>query len=117
MKVCVLAFTMLMAAISHAQVRPTEGFVPDSATAVVIAEAVLIPIYGKERIQSERPFTATLKDDVWSISGTLHCPAPNTGDISGAHPKARAFQNCMGGVATVEISKVDAHIISMIHGK
>jgi NTF2 fold immunity protein of polymorphic toxin system component len=54
---------------------PKAGFVPDSKTAVAVAEAVLTPIYGKEQIESERPFTATLKQGVWTIEGTklLRC--------------------------------------------
>jgi hypothetical protein len=34
---------------------PRDGFVPDSATAVKIAEAVLVPVYGREKIESEYP--------------------------------------------------------------
>ena len=82
--------------------RPKSGYVPDSATAVKIAEAVLVPVYGEKQTLAERPFTATLKEDVWTIEGTLHCP-----DGSG----------CFGGVAIVQISKLDGRIISMTHGK
>ncbi len=97
--------------------RPKEGFVPDSTTAVVIAEAVLIPVYGREQIESERPLTAILKGDVWTVSGTLPCPDRKTDGASGANPKSKTLRVCDGGVAVVEISKVDAHIISMTHGK
>jgi hypothetical protein len=41
--------------------KPAGGFVPNADTAVKIAEAVLVPVYGKDRIESERPFTAKLK--------------------------------------------------------
>ena len=53
--------------------RPASGYVPDSATAVQIAEAVLIPVYGKKEIESERPFTAKLEKNMWTVSGTLRC--------------------------------------------
>jgi hypothetical protein len=33
-----------------------------------------MPVYGKKQIESEEPFTAQLKDDVWTVSGTLRCP-------------------------------------------
>jgi len=33
--------------------RPADGCVPDAITAVKIAEAVLIPVYGKKQIASE----------------------------------------------------------------
>jgi hypothetical protein len=35
-------------------VRPRGGFVPDAKTAEKIAEAVLIPVYGEEKISRER---------------------------------------------------------------
>jgi NTF2 fold immunity protein len=55
--------------------KPTDGFVPDSQTAVKIAEAVLIPVYGEKQIRSEEPFTAELKGVVWTVGGTLRCPS------------------------------------------
>jgi hypothetical protein len=87
--------------------RPNEGYVPDSTTAVKIAEAVLTPVYGKDQIASEQPFNAKLKDGVWTVSGTLHCP----------DGKGGMGTQCDGGVAVVRILKVDGHIISMIHYK
>jgi hypothetical protein len=44
-----------------ASYKPKVGYVPDATTATRIAEAVLIPVYGKKQIESERPFTATLE--------------------------------------------------------
>jgi hypothetical protein len=38
-----------------------EGFDADKETATKIAEAVLIPVDGKDSIEDEKPFTATLK--------------------------------------------------------
>jgi NTF2 fold immunity protein len=82
--------------------KPPAGFVPAGVVAVQIAEAVLIPIYGKEQIDSEKPFTANLRGDVWTVLGTLRCPDGNL---------------CDGGVAVVRISKTDARILSVMHGK
>jgi NTF2 fold immunity protein len=87
--------------------RPPSGYVPDSATAVQIAEAVLVPIYGKKQIESEKPFTATLEGDVWTVGGTLRCPDGKGGTTT----------KCDGGVAVVKISKMDARILFVIHGK
>jgi hypothetical protein len=87
--------------------KPKPGYVPDSSTAVRIAEAVLIPVYGEKQIASERPFTATLKDDVWTVSGTLHC----------SDGKSGISTYCDGGVASVKIAKGTGRILSMIHGK
>ena len=49
---------------------PPRGFVPDSATAVRIAIAAWIPIYGESLITAEKPFAATLKDSVWTVTGS-----------------------------------------------
>jgi hypothetical protein len=75
---------------------PKDGFVPNAQTAIAIAEAVLIPIYGRRHIHSERPFTASLKDGIWTVGGSL--------------PSGYA-----GGVAVVELAKQDARIIRVVH--
>jgi hypothetical protein len=87
--------------------RPESGYVPDSNTAVKVAEAVLAPVYGEKQIESERPFTAKLKDGVWTVTGTLRCPDGKGGTTT----------SCDGGVAEVRISKNDARILFMLHGK
>src|SRR5271156_591451 len=84
-----------------------NSFVPDANTAVRVAEAVLTPVFGKKQIESERPFTAQLEGEKWIVSGTLSCP----------DGKGRRTTSCVGGVAGVEISKSDARILSMTHGK
>lgn len=81
--------------------RPTDGFVPNSDTAVKIAEAVLIPVYGEATIKRERPLTATRKGNVWTVAGTLNCGAPQ----------------CLGGTAVVKISKTSGEILFMTHYK
>jgi len=73
-------------------------YVPDGEAAIKIAEAVLVPIYGKRIIESERPFRAELRDDVWYVRGNLP-------------------EGYVGGVAMVALSRIDAHIISVGHGK
>ena len=78
---------------------PPNGFVPDSGTAVRIAVAVWIPIYGASQIRSEQPYVATLKDGVWTVTGTL----------------PRQFN--LGGVATARISKRDGRILFVLHGQ
>jgi len=78
---------------------PPNGFVPDSGTAVRVAVAVWIPIYGASQIRSEQPYVATLKDGVWTITGTL--------------PR----QYNLGGVAMARISKRDGRILFVLHGQ
>ena len=68
---------------AHSYVPP-NGAVPDGETAVAIAEAILIPIYGRDQILSERPFRAILKNEIWAVEGSL----------------PRGF--LLGGVAVVE---------------
>ena len=46
---------LLLTAAEAQSYAPKDGFVPDAMTAVKIAEAVLTPVYGKEKIESERP--------------------------------------------------------------
>ncbi len=105
MRICAsFCCILLLAALSLGQgYKPREGYVPDSATAIKVAEAVLIPVYGKKKIESEEPFTAKLKDGLWTVNGTLHCPDGK--------------EHCFGGVAEVKLSKDDARILAMSHYK
>jgi len=55
----VLSWSLIFATLMFGQgYKPRSGYVPDSASAIQIGEAVLIPIYGKKQIESEKPFTA-----------------------------------------------------------
>jgi hypothetical protein len=81
-------------------VKPKDGFVPNAETAVKIAEAVLIPVYGEKKISEERPFQATQQHNIWRVTGTLNC-APN----------------CKGGTAEVRISKTTGEILFVGHYK
>jgi hypothetical protein len=85
----------------EASVKPRGGFVPNAETAVKIGEAVLIPVYGEATINHERPFKATRQGDVWRVTGTVNCGAPQ----------------CMGGTAVVRISKASGEILFMGHYK
>lgn len=77
---------------------PPTGFVPDAKTAAAIAEAVWVPIYGAKKIQQEKPFSVTLRDNVWTVRGYLE-------------------PNVMGGTAIAEISRKDGRILRVIHEK
>jgi len=77
---------------------PPKGFVPDSVTAVRVAEAIWTPIYGEEQLRRQRPFRASLRQGVWHVAGTLPPGA-------------------VGGVAVAEISKRDARILRVSHGR
>jgi|ERR1039458_8450937 hypothetical protein len=78
---------------------PKNGFVPDEETAKKIAEAIWIPIYGKDVIDGEKPFQAELwHDTVWVVNGTL--------------PKGYS-----GGTAYITIRKSDCKISDVYHDK
>jgi hypothetical protein len=106
-----ISMTLLVTSLAFCQSDvayvPAAGYVPDAKTAVNIAEAVLTPVYGKKQIESERPFTATLKDGVWTVVGTLRCP----------DGKGGVTTLCDGGVAVLRIAKQDARVVYMMHGQ
>lgn len=76
--------------------KPRNGYVPDEQTAISIAVAVWIPIYGRQQIESEKPYKATLKNGVWTVTGSL----PEGYD---------------GGTAVAEISQETGCILRIIH--
>ena len=78
-----------------------SGYVPDTKTAIAVAEAILLPIYGEAQIASERPFRAVSDKDVWTVTGSLPCNG-------GA---------CFGGVALVRLSREDGRLLCIEHGR
>jgi len=106
MKITHLAVAILLAAASPMfsaeqsdhNVRPSAGYVPDAETAIRIALAVWEPIYGREQIERQKPYRATLQNGVWVVAGSLP-------------PGWR------GGVAVAEIAKRDGKILRVSHGK
>ncbi len=83
--------------IAHAKTyRPPAGYVPDSKTAVAIAVAVLTPIYGKAKIESEKPWHTGLKDGVWTVVGTFNGKG-------------------MGGSAVIQIDKKTGEVLFVTH--
>src|SRR3989338_6827297 len=77
---------------------PASGFVPNEETAIKIAEAVWLPIYGKEVVDREKPFKATFEGDLWHVEGSLP-------------------EGWKGGVAEIEINKSDGKVLRVTHGK
>ncbi len=99
----VLLLPLLIPLQVHAQAgaAPAKGFVPDSATAVRIAVAVWIPIYGEHLIMSEQPFVAHLKDGVWTVTGSLPPAPPGTVMV--------------GGTAVAKIAQRDGRVLFVVH--
>lgn len=78
--------------------RPKSGYAPDAATAIAIARAVLIPIYGPKTIADEEPLRADLKGEIWTVIGTFN-KGPSTN----------------GGTAILQLRKDTGAIIFVIH--
>jgi NTF2 fold immunity protein of polymorphic toxin system component len=78
--------------------KPGTGYVPDAATAIKIAIAVWEPIYGAAHIAGERRYHAVLRNEIWTVEGSLPT-------------------NTLGGVAVAEISKDDGRILRVSYGK
>ena len=96
--VMLLLLTPARADALHSYV-PKDGFVPNGAVAVAIADAVLTAIYGNDVISAERPLQASLAGDVWTVTGA---------------PLKLGWR---GGVAHVEIAKTDGRILRVTHGR
>jgi len=79
-----------------ASFKPKRGYVPDEQTAIAIAVAVWTPIYGKDHVESEKPFHAKLHGGVWTVTGSLP-------------------EGYVGGTALAEIAQDDGRILRVIH--
>lgn len=78
---------------------PAEGFVPNEKIATSLAEIFLVNIYGNT-ILLQRPFKVHLgADGYWIIDGKS--PGPTY----------------IGGLAHIEVSKVDGRVRNVYHGK
>lgn len=75
---------------------PQEGLIPTAEIAFQIIEPILNQLYGKELIQSEKPFSINLENDIWIIEGYLE-------------------KGMKGGVAYVEIRRSNGEILKVIH--
>ncbi len=101
----IVAFWLIAGlAAAQSSIPPASGFVPDEKTAIEVGVAIMTPIFGKEHLQKERPFVATLRGDTWTVHGSL--------------PKARrSGEIVVGGTATIELSKTDGHVLQVWHSK
>jgi hypothetical protein len=77
---------------------PDSGFIPDSLTAVAVAEAVLIPVHGRASVERQRPLAARQEGGIWIVEGAMR-------------------EGFLGGVARVELSRADGRITRMSHGQ
>jgi hypothetical protein len=75
-----------------------------------IAEPALTKVYGKCKIEYEKPLTVILEDGIWSVYGTLCCP-----DRKGR--RTCEVGKCVGGVAALKLRQSDGKILSNSHTK
>jgi hypothetical protein len=75
-----------------------KDYVPDEETAIKIAEAIWLPIYGED-VLKKKPYKATLiNNEFWRVEGSLE-------------------EEELGGVPIIEIRKTDCKILKVTHGK
>jgi hypothetical protein len=84
--------------------------IPDSESALKIAERFLKDTYGKKKIDAEKPLSVKLIEGVWYVSGTLWCSDGKGGRVSGSG-------ECVGGVAQIRLRQRDGKVLSIGHGK
>ena len=76
---------------------PSRGYIPNEGTAVKIAEAIWVSIYG-DRIYNQKPYRVNLiKDSIWVVNGSV----PGGG---------------YGENAYIEIRKKDGRILKVLMG-
>ena len=105
-KICFVIFTFFVLIVTllkaesgeEHSIAPVEGFVPNSKTAISIARAVWIPIYGETQINKQKPYQVVLENKKWIIKGSLPKGVP-------------------GGVAYAEIAKKDGRILRVTHSR
>ncbi|RTQ49204.1 hypothetical protein EJV47_13745 [Hymenobacter gummosus] len=76
-------------------VRPV---IPDSTTAVAVAEALTFDIYGDKQIRRQKPYQVALIDGYWVVTGSL--PVGH-----------------VGGAFEVILDAKDGRVLRLAHGK
>ncbi|GAA3739256.1 MULTISPECIES: YbbC/YhhH family protein [Flavobacterium] len=82
----------------HNVIDNNKLVIKDSATVIKIVEPILFDIYGKEKIEKQRPYEIYLLENYWVISGTLP-------------------ENYVGGTFLIIIDARNSKIIKITHGK
>ena len=83
---------------NHKTTFPLAGVVPTEETAKAIALAVAIPIWGKDKVDSELPLRAGLRGNVWTVIGHPHLHGGET-----------------GGELVIQLDKRTGAILSFLH--
>ena len=75
-----------------------ELLIKEEKTAINVAEPILFEIYGKSKIQDEKPYEAYLINNYWVVSGTLN-------------------RVSFGGTFSIIIDARNSKVIEIIHYK
>ncbi len=82
----------------HNVINNKSLLIKDSSTAINVAESILFSIYGKENIESEKPYEIYLIDNYWVIAGTLP-------------------EDSSGGTFLIIIDARNSKVLKITHGK
>jgi len=97
-----VVFAFLFSSVRAAPQMPRswrkQGPIPTAADAIAVAVRLWSPIYGADHIAHERPYHATLKDGVWTVSGSIP-------------------RGAVGGAAILKIRKSDGEVLFLSHYK
>jgi len=77
---------------------PSNGVIPDESTAIAVALAIFNPIWKKEYVEKWAPYHAQLRNNVWTVWGTLK---------SGSR----------GGTPQLRINKNDGKVLEIWHSQ
>jgi len=84
--------------VPESEIDYTAKPIPDSKSAVNVAEKILFEVYGKDEIIEQRPYNLVYQNGYWILNGTR--PEP-----------------IIGGVFLIIMNSKDGKIIELIHGK
>ena len=77
----------------------SEGLIANDSMAVELSKLILFHIYGKEKIEKERPYQVRLfNDKVWYISGSMS-------------------KDDEGGIFNIALRKDDGRVLLIVHSK
>jgi hypothetical protein len=75
-----------------------DTLITDTETAIAVAEPILFKYYGKQEIESERPYQISRIDGYWYMTGSLP-------------------EGYKGGTFIIIINSLNGQVIRLIHGK
>ena len=82
----------------HNVIDNKNVLIKDNLTAINVAEPILFSIYGKENIESQKPYETYLINNYWVIAGTLQ-------------------KDWSGGTFLIIIDARNSKVLKVTHGK